>query len=395
MKVSAKFSAMEASSVRKLSSHADEAKRQGKKVYHLNIGQPDIATPEEYFDRIRSFNAATTEYMPSLGIPELIGRIQAYYNSLEIHFDKDEIAVTCGGTEALLFAFLAIIDDGDEIVVPEPYYSNYNTFFTVSGANCVPVTTFAENGFHFTREDLAAKVSDRTRAILISNPGNPTGMVLTKDETEMIADLAREKDLFIISDEVYREFVFDGRPVSSFCHVEGIEDRLIVIDSVSKRYNACGARIGTLLTKNRDVFGIITKLCQGRLSCSTIEQYGAIGLYKSGAGYIENARASYERRRDIVYDILSGIDGVVCRKPEGAFYMIAKLPVADATDFLIWMLEKFDVDGETVMAAPADGFYRTIGTGRDEIRIAYVLAEAELAKALNILKEGLEAYLSR
>ena len=394
MDISQKFKVMEASSVRKLSVYADEAKKNGKKVYHLNIGQPDLDTPEPYFRRIREFGEPSTEYMPSLGIPELIDKIQMYYADLGIHYDKDQIAVTSGGTEALLFTFLAIANEGDEILLPEPFYSNYTTFFTISGAICIPVTTYAENGFHFSEEDLTSKITKRSKAILISTPGNPTGAVLSMDEIKMVADIAVKYDLYIIADEVYREFVFDGREIASFGFLPEIEDRLIIIDSVSKRFNACGARIGTLLTKNKDLFPVITKLCQGRLSVSTIEQYGAIGLYEADKCYVTDARDQYEMRRDIVYGLLKDIPGVVCRKPEGAFYMIAKLPVDDVENFLTWLLTSFDIDGETVMAAPAEGFYKTRGLGRNELRIAYVLEEEPLRKAMRILAEGLKLYMT-
>lgn len=392
MNISDKMKNMEASSVRKLTRFADQAKAAGKKVYHLNIGQPDLATPENYFNRIKAYNEKSTEYMPSLGMSALIEEIRKYYSDLGIDYKKEEIAVTTGGTEALLFTFLALTNEGDEIMLPEPFYSNYLTFFTISGARCIPVTTCVENGFHFTREDLEAKVSNHTKAILISNPCNPTGVSLTMGEVEMIADFAKSHDLFIIADEVYREFVFDGRPVSSFGFVPGIDDRLIMIDSVSKRYNACGARIGALLTKNTQVFAVISKLCQGRLSCSTLEQVGAIGLYASDRTYLTKARDVYQGRRDLVYRMLRNVPGIVCSKSEGAFYMIAKLPVPDVEDFLTWLLTSFEIDGETVMAAPASGFYQTPCLGRNEIRIAYVLAEAELKKAVDILIKGLEKY---
>lgn len=393
MDISQKFKAMEASSVRKLSAFADEAKRKGKKVYHLNIGQPDLSTPEPYFEKIRSFNAPTTEYMPSLGIPELVESIRRYYENLGIHFDHGQIAVTNGGTEALLFTFLAITNEGDEILLPEPFYSNYTTFFTISGAVSIPVTTYAENGFHFSEEDLVSKITKRTKAILISTPGNPTGAVLSMDEIKMVAEIAKKYDLYIIADEVYREFVFDGRAVASFGFLKDIEDRLIIIDSVSKRFNACGSRIGALLTKNKEVFSVITKLCQGRLSCSTVEQYGAVGLFEADQSYVTDARDQYQARRDIVYQLLSQVPGVICRKPEGAFYLIAKLPIDDVDDFLTWMLTSFDVNGETVMAAPAEGFYKTMGLGKNELRIAYVLEEEPLRRAIEIMIEGLQTYM--
>lgn len=394
MQISQKMKNMETSSVRKLTRYADAAKARGRKVYHLNIGQPDLDTPPNYFEYIKKFNEKSTEYMPSLGMPSLIDAVSKYYDDLNIHFEAGQIAVTTGGTEALLFCFLAIIDPGDEILLPEPFYSNYSTFFTIAGASCVPVTTYVENGFHFTLKDLEAKVTTKTKAVLISNPGNPTGAVLTMDEIRMVADFAKKHDLFIIADEVYREFVFDGRRISSFGLLDDISDRLILIDSVSKRYNACGARIGTLLTKNKEVFSVISKLCQGRLSCSTIEQVGARGLYATDMSYVYEARDQYQARREIVYRMLKDVPGVVCRKSEGAFYMIAKLPVPDVEAFLTWLLTDFEIDGETVMAAPAAGFYKTPGLGVDEIRIAYVLEEHSLTKAMTILTKGLATYLT-
>jgi Aspartate/tyrosine/aromatic aminotransferase len=393
MEISQKFKVMEASSVRKLSVYADEAKSNGKKVYHLNIGQPDLPTPEAYFHAIRSFNPPATEYMPSLGIPELIGSIRKYYSDLGIDYASEEIAVTNGGTEALLFTFLAIANEGDEILLPEPFYSNYTTFFAISGAVCIPVTTYAENGFHFSEDDLVSKITKKTKAILISTPGNPTGAVLSMEEVRMVAGVAERYDLYIIADEVYREFVFDGREIASFGFLPEIKKRLILIDSVSKRYSACGARIGALLTANREVFSVISKLCQGRLSCSTVEQYGAASLYGMDRTYVEAAKQQYERRRDIVYGLLKQIPGIVCRKPEGAFYVIVKLPIEDVDDFLTWLLTSFDLEGETVMAAPAEGFYKTIGLGKNELRIAYVLDEEPLSRAVKILGEGLKEYM--
>ncbi len=392
MEISIKMKNMETSSVRMLTRFAEQAKAEGKKVYHLNIGQPDLPTPKTYFQRIKAFNPKTTEYMPSLGMPELIDVIHKYYSDLGIDYLKEQIAVTTGGTEALLFAFLSLTNAEDEILLPEPFYSNYLTFFAISGTHCVPITTYVENGFHFTREDLEAKVTDRTKAILISNPCNPTGTALTMEEVQMISEFAIANDLFIIADEVYREFVFDKRSVSSFGFVSGIDDRLIMIDSVSKRYNACGVRIGAILTKNPEVFAIISKLCQGRLSCSTLEQVGAIGLYETNPTSLNLNRDIYQSRRDLVYQMLQDVPGVVCSKSEGAFYMIAKLPVKNVEDFLTWLLTSFEIDGETVMAAPASGFYKTIGLGASEIRIAYVLEEGELKKAMRILIKGLEKY---
>ena len=386
---------MKASSVRRLTKHADDAEARGKIIYRLNIGQPDLKVPMEYYDRIRAFQEPTVEYMPSQGIPELLEAVETYYRSIGIDVDRNHIYITTGGTEAIMFTLLALTNPEDEILIFEPYYSNYNTFFTMTGSHPVAVTTFAENGFHVERSALEAKITEKTKAIFITNPGNPTGTVLREDEIRMIADVAKEHDLYIICDEVYREMVFDDRKITSFGYLEDIHDRLILIDSVSKRYNACGARIGVLISKNDEILDLISKLCQGRLSVSTIEQHAAVGLYSTGFRVIHEIRDEFEKRRDVVYESLKKIPGVFCEKPEGAFYLICKLPVEDANDFLIWMLKEFDDNGETVMAAPADGFYATEGLGKNEVRIAYVLETDKLKRAIEILGKGLEAYNKR
>lgn len=386
---------MTASSVRRLTKFADEAEARGKKIYRLNIGQPDLKVPMEYYERIRAFQEPTVEYMPSQGIPELLEAVEKYYRSIGIDVDRNHIYITTGGTEAIMFTLLALTNPEDEILIFEPYYSNYNTFFTMTGCHPVAVTTYAENGFHVERSALEAKITDKTKAVFITNPGNPTGTVLREDEIRMIADVAKEHDLYIICDEVYREMVFDGREISSFGFLEDIHDRLILIDSVSKRYNACGARIGVLISKNDEVLELISKLCQGRLAVSTLEQQGAVGLYSTGFRVIHEVRDEFEKRRDVVYESLKKIPGVFCEKPEGAFYLICKLPVEDANDFLIWMLKEFEDNGETVMAAPADGFYATEGLGNNEIRIAYVLEPDKLKRAIEILGKGLDAYNRR
>jgi aspartate aminotransferase len=386
---------MKASSVRRLTKHADAAEAKGKKIYRLNIGQPDLEVPMEYYEKIRAFNEPTVEYMPSQGIPELLEAVETYYQSIGIDVDRNHIYITTGGTEAVMFTLLALTNPEDEVLIFEPYYSNYNTFFTMTGTHPIPVTTYAENGFHVERSAIEARITDRTKAIFVTNPGNPTGTVLTVEEIRMIADVAKEHDLYIICDEVYREMVFDGGKPTSFGHLTDIHDRLILIDSVSKRYSACGARIGVLISKNDEILELISKLCQGRLAVSTIEQYGAVGLYSTGFRVINEIREEFENRRDVVFESLKKIPGVFCQKPEGAFYLICKLPVEDANDFLIWMLKEFEDNGETVMAAPADGFYATEGLGRDEIRIAYVLEPEKLKRAIEILGKGLAAYNSR
>ena len=393
--LSHKMLKMKASSVRRLTKHADDAEAKGKKIYRLNIGQPDLKVPMEYYERIRSFQEPTVEYMPSQGVPELLEAVEKYYQSIGIDVDRNHIYITTGGTEAIMFTLLALTNPEDEILIFEPYYSNYNTFFTMTGSHPVAVTTYAENGFHVERSAIEAKITDKTKAIFVTNPGNPTGTVFTEEEIRMIADVAKEHDLYIICDEVYREMVFDDRKPTSFGFLEDIHDRLILIDSVSKRYSACGARIGVLISKNDGILELISKLCQGRLAVSTIEQHAAVGLYSTGFRVINEIRDEFEKRRDIVYESLKKIPDVFCRKPEGSFYLICKLPVEDTNDFLIWMLKEFEDDGETVMAAPADGFYATEGLGRNEVRIAYVLEPEKLQRAIEILGKGLEQYNSR
>lgn len=393
--LSHKMLKMTASSVRRLTKHADDAEAKGKKIYRLNIGQPDLKVPMEYYERIRSFKEPTVEYMPSQGIPELLEAVEKYYQSIGIDVDRNHIYITTGGTEAIMFTLLALTNPEDEILIFEPYYSNYNTFFTMTGSHPVAVTTYAENGFHVERSAIEAKITGKTKAIFVTNPGNPTGTVFTEEEIRMIADVAKQHDLYIICDEVYREMVFDGRKPISFGFLEDIHDRLILIDSVSKRYSACGARIGVLISKNDEILALISKLCQGRLAVSTIEQHAAVGLYSTGFRVIHEIRDEFERRRDVVYESLEKIPGVFCQRPEGAFYLICKLPVEDTNDFLIWMLKEFEDDGETVMAAPADGFYATEGLGKDEIRIAYVLEPEKLKRAIEILGKGLKMYNRR
>ncbi|MCG8483749.1 MAG: pyridoxal phosphate-dependent aminotransferase [Clostridia bacterium] len=393
MKFSRKLKSMDHSPIRKFYKYAEDAKNKGKKVYHLNIGQPDIKTPDVFINAIKNFADEIVAYMPSQGIPELITQIRKYYERHDVFFDDENIIITNGGSEALTFTLLSITNEGDEIIVPEPYYSNYNIFIKGTGAKIVPITTRAENGFHFAREEeIENRITKRTKAILLTNPGNPTGTVLTLKEMRMIADVAKKHNIFIISDEVYREFVYNGTPVTSFGQLPDVTDRVILIDSVSKRFSACGARIGALLTKNEELLDHVLKLCQGRLSCSTLDMVGAAELYKLPHTYFNDIKKEYQKRRDIVYDILSPIEGVVCRKPSGAFYLTVKLPVDNAEEFLVWMLTSFDIDNETVMFAPIEGFYETPGLGKDEIRLAYVLNEKDLTKAMCILKAGLEKY---
>ncbi|AKL95391.1 aspartate aminotransferase B [Clostridium aceticum] len=396
MNLSKRITAMQESPIRKLVPYAQAAKANGKHVYHLNIGQPDIETPSSFMESIRNFDEKVLAYSFSQGMPELIQAIIEYYKKYDMHYEEDEILITNGGSEALLFAIIAIADAGDEMLVPEPFYTNYNGFSSAVDVKVSPITCKAEDGFHLpSKRSIENLINPRTKAIILSNPGNPTGVVYTKEEIEMLASLAKEYNLFIIADEVYREFVYDGLEYTSFGNIPGIQDRVIIVDSVSKRYSACGARIGSIASKNKELIRQVLKLCQGRLCVPTLEQVGSVELYKTSEEYFQVVNEEYQKRRDLVYSALNDIPGVLCKKPTGAFYVVAKLPVDDAEKFVIWMLKDFDVDGGTVMLAPAEGFYATAGLGRDEVRIAYILNEGDLTKAMNILKLALQNYPNR
>ncbi|MDU5020386.1 MAG: pyridoxal phosphate-dependent aminotransferase [Clostridiales bacterium] len=393
MNFSSRIKSVEASTIMELLTYAEEAKKQGKKVYYLNIGQPDIKTPENFFKAIANDKENVLEYALSEGLPELRKAIQKYYKEYDINFDIEDILILNGGSEALFFTMLTICNEGDNILVPEPFYSNYNSFANAVGVQIKPITTLAENGFHLpSKEEIVSKIDKNTRAILFSNPGNPTGVVYTKEEIKMISEIAKEHDLWIIADEVYREFVYEGE-YTSLGNVKEVEDRVIIVDSVSKRYSACGARIGSLASKNKDFIHEVLKLCQGRLCVATLDQVGSVELYKTPKTYFKEVNDEYKKRRDVLYNELMKVEGVICEKPTGAFYILAKLPVENAEDFVIWMLNEFNVDGETVMACPAEGFYATKGLGKSEIRLAYILNEHDLKTAANILKQGLEKYM--
>ncbi|KEI34672.1 pyridoxal phosphate-dependent aminotransferase [Allofrancisella frigidaquae] len=396
MQLSRRVQAMQASPVRKLVPYAQQAEKAGKKVYHLNIGQPDIKTPNEFMDAIRNFNQETIAYSVSTGEPSLIKAISKYYKRFDIDFAEDEILITNGGSEALIFAAIATCNAGDEILVPEPFYTNYNGFTMAVDVVIKPITTKAEEGFHLpNKEEILACVTSKTKAIMLSNPGNPTGVVYSKEELELLAEVAKEKDLFIISDEVYREFTYDGLTCTSFGNIKGVEDRVIIVDSVSKRYSACGARIGSICSKNKEFIKQTIKLCQSRLCVATLEQIGAAALYEVDEQYLKEVNQEYMKRRDITYTALSKMEEVICEKPTGAFYVIAKLPIDDTEKFALWMLTDFEDNKETVMFSPAADFYATKGLGKDEIRIAYILEEKALKRALELLEKGIKAYNSR
>ena len=393
MKFSKRLSSMQESPIRKLAPFATAAKAEGVEVYHLNIGQPDIITPVGFFDAVENFDNKVLEYAGSQGIPELIEAIRKYYTTYNMEFAPEDIIITNGGSEALLFTFMAVCDPGDNILVPEPFYTNYNGFAQCLNVEVKSVTTFAENGFHLpSKEEILAKIDDKTSAILIVNPGNPTGCVYSKEEVQMIADIAKEKDLWIIADEVYREFVYEGLEYTSFGNIKEVEDRVVIIDSVSKRYSACGARIGSITCKNKKLMAEVMKVCQGRLCVATLEQLGAAALYDTPKSYFKEVNDEYRKRRDVLYEELMKAKGVICEKPMGAFYIVAKLPVENAEDFVAWTLKKFRRNNETVMCTPAEGFYSTPGLGRNEVRLAYVLKEERLRRAGQLLREALEEY---
>ena len=396
MQLSRRIKAMQASPVRKLVPYSIQAEKQGKKVYHLNIGQPDIKTPSEFMNAIRAYDKETITYSIASGEPSLIKAISKYYKRFDMDFTEDEILITNGGSEALIFAAITTCNASDEILVPEPFYTNYNGFTTAVDVSIKPITTKAEEGFHLpSKEEILACVTDKTRAIMISNPGNPTGVVYTKQELEILAEVAKERDLFIISDEVYREFTYDGLVCTSFGNIKGVDDRVIIVDSVSKRYSACGARIGSLCSKNKEFIKETTKLCQARLCVSTLDQIGSTALYEVSQDYLKEVNKEYQKRRDITFDVLSKMDNVVCEKPTGAFYVIAKLPIDDTEKFALWLLTDFEDNHETVMISPAADFYATKGLGKDEIRIAYILEEKSLKRALDLLDKAIKAYNSK
>lgn len=385
--------AVPASPIRRLVPYADKAKAAGAKIYHLNIGQPDIATPREMIRAYQGFTAEVLAYGPSQGIPEFRRAVSTYWKGWGVELPPEQVIATTGGSEAILFALLALCDPGDEVLVPEPFYTNYLGFAAVASVNVVPVPARVDDGFRLPPSaEFARRITPRTRAILFSNPGNPTGAVYTAEELRRLGDLAAEHGLFLLADEVYREFVYDGARFTSVFTLTDIADRVIVLDSVSKRFSACGARVGYLATRNEAVLDASLRLGQARLCPPTVDQLAAAAAYTTPPSYLEAVRVEYQARRDILYAALSGIPGVTAFKPAGAFYTVAKLPVADAEKFAIWLLTDFRHDGASVMVAPANGFYATPGGGQDEVRIAYVLKGDDLKAAMVTLAAALKAY---
>ena len=393
MKFSSKALRCQQSPMRKFHPYAVAAAAAGKKIYHLNIGQPDIQTPPQLFEAVRSFHEATLAYAPSPGIPALIDAICSYYARIGVTLDAGNVLVTTGGSEALQIACNCILDDGDEIIIPEPFYPNYHTFITTAGASIHPLHTKPEEGYFFAdREKIEACITSKTKAIMITNPGNPTGTCLTRDEMKMILDVAVEHDLYLIADEVYREFAYETGELLSFLQFGYGYENLILIDSVSKRFSACGARIGCLISRNVEFMAQALKYCQARLSVATLDQVAAAALYSVGPEYYAAVREEYHRRRDTVVRKLHEIPGVVCECPKGAFYLMAALPVDDAEKFQQWLLEEFDDHGDTVMFAAGGPFYATPGKGLNEIRIAYVLKQEDLERAMDLLALGIQKY---
>lgn len=347
-------------------------------------------------DAIRNYDEKVIAYAESGGVAELQDAICDYFKAYGMDFERDEVMVTNGGSEALTMVFNSILDPGDEIITAEPFYANYQTFVTTADGVIVPMTTRAEDGYDYADAELIeSAITDKTRAIICTSPGNPTGRVLSMDDIRLIGELAIKHDLWIVADEVYREFAYDGKDITSFGMVPEIRDRVILIDSVSKRFSACGARVGCIVSKNRDLMDSVMKIAQGRLCCPTLDQIGAAALYRLDRSYYDKAREEYEARRDAVYEELMKIPDIVCRKPGGSFYIMAKLPVDDIEDFLMFLLREFDDNGETVMFSPAEGFYATPGLGKDEIRIAYVLNRDDMRRGVELIRLGLEKYKNR
>jgi len=382
------------SPIRKFVPFLEETKKRGIKVFELHIGQPDLETPKEILREIRNFKDKILPYTNSLGIPEVRLAWQKYYRDFNIDFDISEILITAGGSEAILFAFATICSPGEEIIVFEPFYTNYNGYASLAGIKLVPVKTLAENGFHLPeRKEIENKIGKKTRGILICNPNNPTGTVYTKEELKMIAKIAKARNLFILSDETYREFVYDGEKHYSMMDFPEVRDRVILLDSVSKKFNACGTRIGCISSKNKKVIEGATKFAQARLSVAIVEQRAVIPLLKNSKKYTRKIAVEYRKRRDTVFSAFKRIPDVFCSKPKGAFYITVKLPIKDSDDFAKWLLMKFSFEGKTVMVAPASGFYATRGLGQNEIRIAFVLSSSKLKEAMEVFKIGLEKYI--
>lgn len=394
--ISKKAVEMPASPIRRLVPYSEKAKKEGKTVYHLNIGQPDIETPQVALDAIHTFEPRVLEYSHSAGFESYRTKLASYYQSIGIHVTPDNLLVTTGGSEALIFGLMTTCNPGDEVIIPEPFYANYNGFAVMAGLTVVPVTASIESGFALPPvEEIEKKITNKTKAIVICNPGNPTGYLYSKEELEQLASIVKKHDLFLFSDEVYREFCYEGAVPFSTMNLEGIDDNVVMIDSVSKRYSMCGARIGTMVTRNKEVMAAALKFGQARLSPPTVDQFAAEAALQTPQSYFDDVVNEYVERRNILVNGLNSIEGVFCPMPKGAFYAVAKFPVDDADKFCQWLLEEFSFEGQTVMMAPASGFYATKGLGKQEARLAYVLNQEALRNAVSCLEEALRVYPGR
>jgi aspartate aminotransferase len=394
--ISEKAILMPASPIRKLVPYSEKAKTKGTTVYHLNIGQPDIETPEVALNAVKNLDRKVIEYSHSAGFESYRNALSAYYVKNGIRVSPEDIIITTGGSEALIFGFMTTCNPGDEVIIPEPFYANYNGFAVTAGINVVPVTATIESGFALPPiTEIEKKITSKTKGIVICNPGNPTGYLYSKEELEQLRDLVKKHDLFLFADEVYREFCYDGAVPFSVMNLDGIENNVIMIDSVSKRYSMCGARIGALISKNKEVMAAALKFGQARLSPPTIDQIAAEAALKTPQSYFDNVVHEYVQRRNIMIKGLNSIPGVFCPNPSGAFYCVAKFPVDNAEKFCQWLLEDFSHEGQTVMMAPANGFYATKGAGLQEVRIAYVLNQEDLKNAVICLEKALEVYPGR
>ncbi len=395
-KVSLKGNNMPASPIRKLVPFADAAKKRGTKIYHLNIGQPDIETPEVMLNAIKNADIKVLEYSHSAGIESYRKKLAGYYGSFNINISENDIIITTGGSEAIEIAMMTCFNPGDEIIIPEPFYANYNGFSCAADVKVVPVKSTIETGFALPPiAEFEKHITKNTKGIMICNPGNPTGYLYSREELELLKQLVLKYDLFLLSDEVYREFCYDGKEYVSVMHLEGIDSNVILLDSISKRYSACGARIGAMISKNKEVMGAAMKFAQARLSPPTFGQIGAEAALNTPKEYFEKVKTEYVGRRDFLIEALNKMEGVYCPKPSGAFYCIAKLPIDNADKFCQWLLESFEHEGQTVMLAPATGFYSTPGSGTNEVRLAYVLNKTDLKNAMTCLEKALKVYPGR
>lgn len=387
---------MPESPIRKLVPFAEKARAQGKTIFQLNIGQPDIATPEVALKAVHNYEPKVIEYSHSAGFESYRRGLAGYYDNISKGISYEDIIITTGGSEALIFGFMSCLNPGDEVIIPEPFYANYNGFSTTAGITVKPIASSIESGFALPPiEEFEKNITSKTKAILICNPGNPTGYLYSKEELEALKDIVKKHDLFLFADEVYREFCYDNNVHHSVLNLEGIEQNVVVVDSVSKRYSMCGVRIGAMISRNKELMATAMKFAQARLSPPSLGQVASEAALKTPQSYFDGVIKEYVHRRDVLVDGLNAIDGVFCPKPGGAFYAVAQLPVEDAGHFCQWMLDSFDYNGETVMMAPASGFYSTPGSGKNEVRLAYVLEIEKLKKAVVCLEKGLEAYKNR